>query len=428
MISIPIHALYRALAALRSPELRGRIGRLAALFGLAFLVMSSYGLARPASESLFLAAYSSHFLPWVWLAVAVAAGLAAGTFNRYALQLSLVRLFTFAILISVGLLVLLLTAQHAGLPGVPFLLYVWKDVYIMVLVEIFWSFANLVFSVSAARWLYGLFLLGGSCGSVTGNLCAGLLAKHWGTQAGLWLVVPVLVSAGAATQLLARKLGAGYVPKPPQQAPARLRDNWKLLRSSSYLTLLVALIATIQIVITLVDYQFNVVLEVAYPQMDTRTQIIGKVYASIEGFSIVLQFLSGPVLRLIGVPATLIAIPCALATALGYFLVAPRFATMLVAKIASKSLDYSIFRAAKEILYIPLSYAEKTQGKAMIDILAYRAAKGGGSALLLVLPSLSGQSAVGMLALALVAVWLVIVSIVVKRYRGATATAAPAPK
>lgn len=405
---------------------RDRVVRLAALFGLAFLVMSSYGLARPASESMFLAAYSSRFLPWVWLTVAGAAALAAGIFNRYALKISLVRLFTAATGISVGLLLALLTAQRVGVAGVPFLLYVWKDVYIMVLVEIFWSFANLVFSVSTARWLYGFLLLGGSCGSVTGNLCAGLLARHWGTQAGLWLVVPVLLASGAATQALARTLGAGYVPKPPQQAITRLRDNWKLLRKSSYLTLLVALIATIQIVSTLIDYQFNVVLEVAYPQMDTRTQIIGQVYASIEGFSIILQFLSGPVLRVIGVPATLIAIPCALATALGYFLVAPRFATMLVAKIASKSLDYSIFRAAKEILYIPLSYAEKTQGKAMIDIFTYRAAKGCGSGLLLVLPALSGQSAVCMLALALVAIWIAIVSVVVKRYRQATTAAASA--
>jgi AAA family ATP:ADP antiporter len=407
------------------PADRRSIFLLAALFGLAYLVMASYGLARPASESLFLAAYSSRALPWVWLSVAFAAVLAAGIFNRYALHVSMVRLFGVAIGVSVGLLFVLLGALHFRLYGVPFLLYVWKDVYIMLLVEIFWSFANLIFSVSSARWLYGLFLFGGSLGSTTGNLCAGVLAKHWGTELGLWIVIPVLLVAGVATLHIASTAGIGWVPRPPREKPTALLDNWRLLRRSSYLTLLLALIATVQIVITLVDYQFNTLLEVAVPQMDLRTNVIGRVYAAIEGFSILLQLASGPVLRILGVSTTLIAIPGVLAMALATFLAAPRFATMLVAKIASKSLDYSIFRAAKEILYIPLSYAEKTQGKALIDILTYRAAKAGGSALLLCLPLLSVQSPVTIIALGLVAAWIVLVTIIVGRYRRLQASPAP---
>ncbi len=33
-----------------------------------------------------------------------------------------------------------------------------------------------------------------------------------------------------------------------------------------------------------------------------------------------------------------------------------------------KALDYSLFRAGKEMLYLPLSYGEKTRGKALVDI------------------------------------------------------------
>ena len=35
---------------------------------LAFLILAGYGVARPAIESLFLAAHGSEQLPWVWLA------------------------------------------------------------------------------------------------------------------------------------------------------------------------------------------------------------------------------------------------------------------------------------------------------------------------------------------------------------------------
>lgn len=51
-------------------------------------------------------------------------------------------------------------------------------------------------------------------------------------------------------------------------------------------------------------------------------------------------------------------------------------------------MDYSLFRAGKELLYFPLSYQEKTQGKAWVDIFGYRVAKGGASLLLLLTAAL----------------------------------------
>jgi ATP/ADP translocase len=94
------------------------------------------------------------------------------------------------------------------------------------------------------------------------------------------------------------------------------------------------------------------------------------------------------------VPITLLAIPTVLGTTLGAFSIAPTFAMMKLTKIASKSMDYSLFRAAKEILYIPLGVKEKTQGKAVIDILGYRVAKAFASGILLAVTSLGFESAV----------------------------------
>ena len=62
--------------------------------------------------------------------------------------------------------------------------------------------------------------------------------------------------------------------------------------------------------------------------------------------------------------------------------------------MASKAFDYSLFRSAKEMLYIPLSYEEKTRGKALIDMLAYRVAKGGASLLVAAMLALGIASGV----------------------------------
>jgi len=74
--------------------------------------------------------------------------------------------------------------------------------------------------------------------------------------------------------------------------------------------------------------------------------------------------------------------------------------------VASKAFDYSLFRAAKEILYIPLSHAEKTQGKAFVDMMSYRMAKGATSLMLLGLVALGRPEAAMGVTIACILVWI----------------------
>ena len=101
----------------------------------------------------------------------------------------------------------------------------------------------------------------------------------------------------------------------------------------------------------------------------------------------------------------------------------PRMITIAITKVASKAFDYSIFRAAKELFYIPLSHSEKTQGKAVVDMLTYRVAKGGASIVLLVLKKLGAPLFMASgVALGMVVVWLVLTVVVVRRYRERVST------
>ena len=119
----------------------------------------------------------------------------------------------------------------------------------------------------------------------------------------------------------------------------------------------------------------------------------------------------------IGVAGALLAIPTLLGACVMGFVVAPRFAMIAIAKVCSKAFDYSLFRAAKEILYIPLSHAEKTQGKAFVDMMTYRVAKGATSLLLLGLISLSQPGLVGWLTLAVIALWIWITRRLVQNWK-----------
>lgn len=67
---------------------------------LAFLIIGSYDLARPAAESMFLKAYGSKSLPYVWLAVAAAAAGVVALYGRFAKDRSLLAVMAVVSLIS----------------------------------------------------------------------------------------------------------------------------------------------------------------------------------------------------------------------------------------------------------------------------------------------------------------------------------------
>lgn len=381
------------------------------------VLMSSYSLAKPAAESYFLAHHGSKALPWAWLAVSVAVVGVVALYARVAARASLHRLFQGASFATSAVLLLLLLADYSGVPGSAFFLYVWKDVYIVVLIEIFWSYANLVFRIKTARWLYGVFLGAGSLGSVLGNLVAGRVAAEYGTIHVLWIVLPILSSLLLVSL---RYSSSVVVPRPEPDAKPSFGRSLGVVFASRYLTLILLLVVTVQLLINLLDFQYMAVLEETYPDVDRRTEVNGDVHAVINAGALTLQFVGGLVLRSIGVSSTLILIPAFIGATVLFFLVVPGFVSMSVAKVSGKVFDYSLFRAAKEILYIPLDYRSKTQGKAVIDMMVYRLAKGGAAFLLLGLTALDAHTGLGFLNLTLTLVWLSITLALVPRFRKLT--------
>ena len=60
----------------------------------------------------------------------------------------------------------------------------------------------------------------------------------------------------------------------------------------------------------------------------------------------------------------------------------PSLFAAAAAYMVFKVMDYSLFRAAKELLYIPLSFDSRYRAKELIDAFGYRFAKGAVSGIL----------------------------------------------
>lgn len=390
--------------------------RVAGLSLLAFVLIGSYELARTAGESLFLAEFQEAGLPWVWLAVAVAAALAVALVQRYNTKVPLLRLLGAASLVATALLLLLLLGMQAGLQAATFLLYVWKDVYVVVLVELFWSHANLNFDLKTARRTYWFFCMMGSLGGAAGNLLTGELAGHFGTASTLW-ALPVLLIGTAAGCFWAQPGQATPPRSPAPTGPALASPARGLLRRHPDVLVLIGLVASVQLALTLLDYHYNGVLRAQFPDTDERTRVVGWVYSAINLGAFILQASTGPILLLLDVSGTLLLNPALLGATLLSFLLAPHFVLLAAAKVLSKALDYSLFRAAKELFYIPLAEEARLLGKPLVDMLTYRVAKAGASLLLLGLGAFAITTWALPISLACTVAWLVLAWLAGRRHR-----------
>jgi AAA family ATP:ADP antiporter len=156
------------------------------------------------------------------------------------------------------------------------------------------------------------------------------------------------------------------------------------------------LIVLTQVISTVLDLRFFTLVGRYITDMDARTAYIGSFYAVLNSSAFVLQFIVAPIL-LTYVSLRFIhpAIPVIHVAAAAVLIIKPSLFTGGLAYLLFKAFDYSIFRAGKEIFYIPLSFDSRYRAKEVIDSFGYRASKGGAaglaSLLVLILGSVPGM-------------------------------------
>jgi len=119
------------------------------------------------------------------------------------------------------------------------------------------------------------------------------------------------------------------------------------------------------------------------PLQEPRTAFLGFFFGGVNAVAFVLQLgLCARLLRRFPVRLILAAIPILYMAAALAGAVLPLLPVLGAAFFLSKTVDYSVFRASKEVLYVPLPFEARYRGKLTIDALIYRSTKGAASALL----------------------------------------------
>jgi len=345
----------------------------------------------------------------------------------------------------------------------------------VVLSLLFWGFANDITKVTEAKRFYSLFAIGANLALlVSGEAIARVSDIRRFLPAGVdawqvslnYLMLMVAVAGIAVMGFYwwinrnvltdARFYDQSEVKAAKKSKPKMsIKESMLFLARSPYILCLATLVIAYGISINLVEVTWKKQLGLLYPDQNDYSTFMGR-FSQVTGAVTILMalFVGSNAIRKGWGFAAMITPVVLLITGAGFFafiLGRDFFADMIMGlgttplflavmfgaaqNIMSKSAKYTLFDPTKEMAYIPLDAESKVKGKAAIDVVGARLGKSGGSlvqqALMIILGSTSILSITPYIAVILfgiIAVWIVAVRILDKKFVALTAQKAAEAK
>jgi ATP:ADP antiporter, AAA family len=297
----------------------------------------------------------------------------------------------------------------------------WSNI---ILAMLFWGFANQVTRIGEAKRFYGLFGIGANFSGVAAGqasvfLCDGpynpfFLGEDAWEQSLIMLTLLILAS-GVLTIFLFRWMNKNVLTDPRYYDPEQdrddksekpnqklsMRDSFAYLMRSRYLLSIAMIVIVYNLVINLVEVVWKHEVKELCPSPSDYNLYMNQV-TTLTGILATLAALivSGNSIRRFGWTFTALLTPVILLiTSIGFFgflfmkpyishealpLIGATPLAIVVffgsaQNILSRAAKYTVFDATKEMAFIPLSPECKLKGKAVIDGVASRLGKSGGS-------------------------------------------------
>jgi AAA family ATP:ADP antiporter len=163
-------------------------------------------------------------------------------------------------------------------------------------------------------------------------------------------------------------------------------------------------------------------MESAYPQREALSAAMYNFYSLMNVVAIAVNLVITPfILNSFGAIGGMMVQPLIISICSWGFLLHPTLNIVTAARIGDRGLSYSINRAAKEILYIPIDPVSIYQAKAWIDMFGYRIFKSFGSLLIKLFTSwLPFSLSIGQLSwltMSICVVWIACILVLNRDYR-----------
>ena len=342
----------------------------------ATFLFCGYEFIRSTAESIFLANFSAESKPYALSCVPVMMLLLIYFYGRLLSAAGSARAMVWSMLASAAVFIASFFCLKTGNKWAAFFLFIFKESYVVIISEQYWSFINSTLRDEEGKIFNGPVTGLGALGSLIGGFLLSRFVVAFHSESF------ILFSAAAFFPALilfwfAYKQGGEPVPSPAEAHGKKGHLHLSILKENRTVLYIALIIFTAQVVSTLLDLRFTHLAREFLPEKDLRTAFFGSFWMKVNIFSFSMQFLLAPLLlRYIKTRWIQVAIPLVHVCACAYLLAAPGIFSAGLAYLLFKGLDYSIFRASKETLYIPFSYDTRYRAKQVADAFSYRFSKG----------------------------------------------------
>lgn len=395
------------------------------LFLYLLLVIASYVICKTVRDALFLSKFGALKLPYVYMGIAVCAGLMVSVYIRIGRRIKPHVLVsgTLAFFISNVVLFWWLFRFHFG--WLYPVIYIWAGVFGVIAPMQVWMLSSLILTTRQAKRLYGFIGSGGLLGAIVGGLFSSWMVSRIGTENLLLAIAGFLAICVVLTNLIwmqtTKKAAVNEVETLPQpeESPSSLRESVSFITRSRYLLLITAIITISSIATTIVDYQFKAAAQQSLATKDQLVAFFGSFYGYLGIGAFVLQILlTSRMMRSLGIGFTIMLLPLGLILGSVALLSFVTLWTAMLLKCPDQLFKHSIDKATVELLYLPVSARIRAAVKSFIDSVIWRLADGVAGLILLLLTSVFslGVRQVTLFNLGLMIVWLLIAYATKRRY------------
>jgi AAA family ATP:ADP antiporter len=351
-----------------------------------FFVLSAYYVIRPVRDEMGVAGGVENL---AWLFTGTLAGmllvhpLFTALVVRFPRRRFVPLIYRFFIL-NLGLFFLAFGAADAGQAvWVGRVFFVWTSVFNLFVVSVFWSFMTDLYRPAQSQRLFGLVAVGGTLGAILGSTITSALVPLLG-PVNLLLVSALLLELAARAARVLDGQEAALARGAPEETAAggeddgivggRALDGIRHVLRSPYLLGIAALMLLFTIASTFLYFQqAAIVARVFEGDPQARTRLFAGIDLAVNVLTLATQvFLTGRVLRWLGVALGLAVLPLMSLIGFGILGIAPGLTVLVAFQVLRRAGNFAIQRPAREVLYTVLPRTDKYKAKNFNDTFVYR--------------------------------------------------------
>jgi AAA family ATP:ADP antiporter len=381
-----------------------------------FSVLASYYILRPIRDQMGMAGGVNN-LPWLFtgtLIVMLVLNVPFSTLvkllpRRQFISLSY-RFFAVTIL-AFGAALHWATPEQAVWVGRFF--FIWTSVFNLFVVSIFWSMVVDIFSSEQGKRLFGFIAAGATVGAIVGSSVTASLAQ---------LVSPAFLLIGAAVLLevatwCVRRLSRLSATMSDRPHPEREEDpiggnvlaGFIQTMRSPYLLNTALFLLLYAVTSTLLYFNQASVVSQSFTSRGAQTTFFATIDLIVNVLTLVVQvFLTGRLIRWLGVALALAMLPALSMLGFGAIAVLPTLAAVASFQVLRRAGNFALTQPARQVLYTVVSREDRYKAKSFIDTAVYRAGDQVGAWSYALIGAVGwGLKEAGVVAIALSALWLV---------------------